>query len=79
MNSNNTSADSSASSITNLNNSNLNTPAPNTINANATESTVGDWREDIEKGKVEIRNSIKRKLKEIANLQKRLRVLLEQM
>jgi hypothetical protein len=89
-NSNNTSADSSAltttttnsnsnpASTTNPNISNLNTPASNTINANATGSTVDDWRDDIEKAKLKIRNSIKRKSEEIANLQKRLRVL-EQM
>lgn len=57
MNSKYTSTDSSASSIMSPNNSNLNTPASNTINANATGSMVGDWRDDIEKGKVEIRNS----------------------
>lgn len=85
MNSNNTSADTSASiktssninliSATNLNDSNLNTPASNTVNANATGSTVDDWREDIGAAKLKIRNSIKRKSEEIADLQKRLRIL----
>ncbi|KAI7898597.1 uncharacterized protein BX663DRAFT_442718, partial [Cokeromyces recurvatus] len=69
---------SNPASITNQNYSNLNIPTSNTTNANATESTVDDWRDDIERAKLKIRNSIKRKSEGIANLQKRLRIL-EQM
>jgi hypothetical protein len=53
-------------------------PASTTINANATGLTGDDWCHDIEKAKLKIRYVIKRKSEEIANLQKRLRVL-EQM
>ncbi|KAG2231362.1 hypothetical protein INT48_007501 [Thamnidium elegans] len=68
-------SNSDPASITDSSNSNLNTPASNTINANATGSTVDDWRDDIEVTKLKIRNSIKRKSEEIADLQKRLRIL----
>lgn len=60
------------------NNSNLDTPTSNNINTNAAGLTADGWRDDIEKVKLKIRNSIKRKSEETANLQKRSRVL-EQM
>ncbi|CAO3620812.1 unnamed protein product [Mucor hiemalis] len=70
----NSNSNSNLKSVTNSSNSNFNTPTSNTINTNATESTVDDWRDDIEAVKLKIRNSIKRKSKEIAELQKRLKI-----
>ncbi|KAG2197446.1 hypothetical protein INT46_009916 [Mucor plumbeus] len=79
-NSNNNSAKPSVLATTTVNtNSNLtSTPASTTINANAAGLTDDDWCDNIEKAKLKMRNIIKRKSEEIANLQKQLRVL-EQM
>jgi hypothetical protein len=67
-----------ATTTANTNSNLTSTPASTTINANATGLTDDDWYDNIEKAKLKMRNIIKRKSEEIANLQKQLRVL-EQM